>query len=58
MNDLIQLGVTPDGFEIVPERAVLSIVDVQYSEKTDRRWPNNFLYVSVNTERGYGALKW
>ncbi|GGR08875.1 Imm1 family immunity protein [Streptomyces pilosus] len=58
MNDLIQRGVTHDGFEIVPERAVLSIVEGRYPEETDQRWPSNYLYVSVNTERGYGALKW
>ncbi|WP_405769589.1 Imm1 family immunity protein [Actinacidiphila glaucinigra] len=58
MSDLLQKGVTSDGFEIVPERAVISIVKGQYPEETDERWPSNYLYVSVNTKSGYGALKW
>ncbi|GBQ03990.1 hypothetical protein SSP531S_54800 [Streptomyces spongiicola] len=58
MNDLIQKGETPDGFEIVPERAVVSIVKGKCSEETDERWATNYLYVSVNTRSGYGALKW
>ncbi|MFJ3159686.1 Imm1 family immunity protein [Streptomyces kanasensis] len=58
MNDLTQRGETPDGFEIVPERAVVSIVEGKYPEETDERWASNYLYVSVNTEKGYGALKW
>ncbi|WP_078492724.1 Imm1 family immunity protein [Streptomyces griseorubens] len=58
MNDLTQRGTTRDGFEIVPERAVVSIVPGKYPEETDERWPSNYLYVSVNTKNGYGALKW
>lgn len=58
MSDLIQAGRTLDGFEIIPERAVLSIVKGKYPEETDERWPSNYLYVSVNTQKGYGALKW
>ncbi|MFE2039696.1 Imm1 family immunity protein [Streptomyces sp. NPDC059477] len=58
MNDLIQSGRTPDGFEIIPERADVSIVPGKYPEETDERWPSNYLYVSVNTRSGYGALKW
>jgi hypothetical protein len=58
MNDLIQKGETPDGFEIVPEMAVVSIVDGKYPEETDEKWASNYLYVSVNTRNGYGALKW
>jgi hypothetical protein len=58
MGDLIQAGKTPDGCDIIPERAVLSIVKGKYPEETDERWPNNYLYVSVNTAEGYGALKW
>ncbi|MFI1727661.1 Imm1 family immunity protein [Streptomyces acidicola] len=58
MSNLIQEGTTPDGFEIVPERAVISIVKGKYPEETDERWPSNFLYVSVNTKNGHGALKW
>jgi hypothetical protein len=58
MNDLIQGGETPDGFDIVPEQAVVSIVKGKYPEETDERWASNYLYVSVNTRSGYGALKW
>ncbi|MFS8365052.1 Imm1 family immunity protein [Streptomyces sp. CWNU-52H] len=58
MSDLIQEGRNPDGFEIIPEMAVLSIVKGKYPEESDERWPNNYLYVSVNTQNGYGALKW
>ncbi|MFF2540847.1 Imm1 family immunity protein [Streptomyces cyaneofuscatus] len=58
MGELIQAGRTSDGFEIIPERAALSIVKGKYPEETDERWPNNFLYVSLNTRNGYGALKW
>ncbi|MFE3329823.1 Imm1 family immunity protein [Streptomyces sp. NPDC059176] len=58
MNDLIQKGETRDGFEIVPERAVVSIVKGKYPEETDEQWATNYLYVSVNTRNGYGALKW
>ncbi|MFF1417332.1 Imm1 family immunity protein [Streptomyces sp. NPDC058280] len=58
MSDLIQKGRTPDGFEIIPERAVVSIVKGKYPEEADERWPSNYLYVSVNTRDGYGALKW
>ncbi|MER6853987.1 Imm1 family immunity protein [Streptomyces flaveolus] len=58
MGDLIQAGTTPDGFEILPERAVVSIVKGKYPEETDDRWPSNYLYVSINTRNGYGALKW
>jgi hypothetical protein len=58
MGDLIQAGRTSDGFEIIPERAVVSIVKGKYPEETSERWPNNYLYVSVNTRNGYGALKW
>ncbi|CAC36723.1 Imm1 family immunity protein [Streptomyces sp. NRRL_B-16638] len=58
MSDLIQAGETPDGFEIIPERAVLSVVEGKYPEETDERWPSNYLYISLNTTEGYGALKW
>ncbi|MBQ0853639.1 hypothetical protein J8N05_36360 [Streptomyces sp. BH-SS-21] len=58
MGGLIQEGRTPDGFEIIPERAVISIVQGKYPEETIEGWPNNYLYVSVNTRNEYGALKW
>ncbi|WP_338672182.1 Imm1 family immunity protein [Streptomyces sp. SCSIO 30461] len=58
MSDLVQKGETDDGFEIVPERAVVSIAKGKYPEETDERWATNYLYVSVNTRNGYGALKW
>ncbi|MFK0121649.1 Imm1 family immunity protein [Streptomyces sp. NPDC090994] len=58
MNELIQEGKTPDGFEILPERAVVSIVEGRFPEETSERWPSNYLYVSVNVKNGYGALKW
>ncbi|WP_328969092.1 Imm1 family immunity protein [Streptomyces sp. NBC_00239] len=58
MNDLPQGSTTPDGFAVMPEKAVVSIVKGKYPEETDERWARNFLYVSVNTGNGYGALKW
>ncbi|MET9881324.1 Imm1 family immunity protein [Actinacidiphila glaucinigra] len=58
MNNLLQRGTTSDGFTIIPERAVISIVEGRYPEETDERWSNNLLYVSVNIKHGYGALKW
>ncbi|MFJ8604312.1 Imm1 family immunity protein [Streptomyces shenzhenensis] len=58
MNDLIQRGQTADGFEVVPELAVVNIVKGKYPEERDERWPNNYLYVSVDIHNGYGALKW
>ncbi|MFB7501557.1 Imm1 family immunity protein [Streptomyces sp. NPDC056161] len=58
MHDLIQEGRTPDGFEIMPEKAVVSIIKGKYPEESDERWASNYLYVSVNTKNGYGALKW
>ncbi|MGW7401748.1 Imm1 family immunity protein [Streptomyces cyaneofuscatus] len=58
MSGLIQAGRTLEGFEVVPERAVLSIVKGKYPEEIDERWPSNYLYVSLNIQNGYGALKW
>ncbi|MET9564079.1 Imm1 family immunity protein [Streptomyces tauricus] len=58
MSELIQEGRTPDGFEIIPEMAVLSIVKGKYPEESNERWPNNYMYVSVNNRHAYGALKW
>ncbi|MCJ0875840.1 Imm1 family immunity protein [Streptomyces sp. AP-93] len=58
MNDLPQGSTTPDGFAIMPEKAVVSIVEGEYPEETSVRWPRNYLYVTVNTQNGYGALKW
>ncbi|MFJ7159222.1 Imm1 family immunity protein [Streptomyces sp. NPDC101118] len=58
MEDLPQGSTTPDGFAIMPEKAVVSIVKGKYPEETDERWASNCLYVSVNTGTGYGALRW
>ncbi|RCH59716.1 hypothetical protein DT019_38040 [Streptomyces sp. SDr-06] len=58
MNDLPQGSTTPDGYAIMPEKAVVSIVKGKYPEETDERWARNFLYVTVNTRNGYGALRW
>ncbi|MFI8100479.1 hypothetical protein [Streptomyces sp. NPDC086023] len=58
MEDLPQGSATPDGFSIIPEKAVVSIVKGKYPEETDERWESNCLYVSVNTKTGYGALRW
>ncbi|WP_432087344.1 Imm1 family immunity protein [Streptomyces sp. bgisy095] len=58
ITGLQQGGRTPDGFAIMPERAVVSIVAGKYPEETDERWADNCLYVTVNTRNGYGALKW
>ncbi|MFI8105365.1 Imm1 family immunity protein [Streptomyces sp. NPDC086023] len=58
ITGLQQGSQTPDGFAIMPERAVVSIVPGKYPEETDERWANNCLYVTVNTRNGYGALKW
>ncbi|MFI0242928.1 Imm1 family immunity protein [Streptomyces sp. NPDC016845] len=58
MNDLVQGGRTSDGFETLPEYATVCIVEGKYPEETDERWPSNYLHVSVNTENGFGALRW
>ncbi|MER7141366.1 Imm1 family immunity protein [Streptomyces sp. NPDC006682] len=52
MNDLQQAGRTADGFEIMPERAVVCIME------EGEKWPTNYLYVTVNKSNGYGALRW
>ncbi|MFJ8601359.1 Imm1 family immunity protein [Streptomyces shenzhenensis] len=52
INDLRQSGRTADGFEIMPERAVVCIM------QEDEKWPSNHLYVTVNKSNGYGALRW
>ncbi|GAA3087367.1 Imm1 family immunity protein [Streptomyces roseofulvus] len=58
MNDLIQGGITPDGFQVMPEYATVCIVEGEYPEETAERWPSNYLHVAVNTSNGYGALRW
>lgn len=58
VNNTRQRSVTSNGFEIVPERVDFSIVKGKYPEETDERWPTNYLYVSVNSKNGYGALRW
>ncbi|MFE1963257.1 Imm1 family immunity protein [Streptomyces sp. NPDC059479] len=58
INNLAQRVIDPSGYETVPERAVLCIVGDDYPERTNNRHANNCLYVSVNTQDEYGALKW
>ncbi|MEV6204778.1 Imm1 family immunity protein [Streptomyces sp. NPDC051771] len=58
MRDLIQGGISSDGFEQMPEYATICIVDDQYPEETNQQWPSNYLHVTVNTGNGYGALRW
>ncbi|MFD7895522.1 Imm1 family immunity protein [Streptomyces sp. NPDC059743] len=58
INNLAQRVIDPSGYETVPERAVLCIVGDDYPERTNNRHANNCLYVSVNTQGEYGALKW
>ncbi|MFK0145324.1 Imm1 family immunity protein [Streptomyces griseus] len=58
MSDLLQGGRTPEGFEIVPEHATVTIVEDGYPERAEKLWPASYLHVSVNTSNGYGALRW
>ncbi|PZT75714.1 MULTISPECIES: Imm1 family immunity protein [unclassified Streptomyces] len=51
-------SLTEEGFEVVPDRFDFSIVGGVYPDETNERWPNNYLYVSVNSKIGYGALRW
>ncbi|MER5737318.1 Imm1 family immunity protein [Streptomyces sp. NPDC002262] len=58
MCDLVQGGITSDGFEQMPEYATICIVGDRYPEEINQRWPSNYLHVTVNTGNGYGALRW
>ncbi|MFE2758689.1 Imm1 family immunity protein [Streptomyces halstedii] len=58
MGDLIQGGKTPEGFEIMPEYATVTVVEDGYPERAERLWPSSYLHVSVNTSNEYGALRW
>ncbi|WP_306324807.1 Imm1 family immunity protein [Streptomyces venezuelae] len=58
INTLAQRVVDPSGYETVPERAVVCIVEDDHPEKSTRWHADNCMYVSVDIESGYGALKW
>ncbi|TRV73339.1 hypothetical protein FKN01_27655 [Streptomyces sp. 130] len=58
MTDLAQRQIDPSGYETVPERAVLCIVEDDHEERSNRWSADNCLYVSVDIESGYGALRW
>lgn len=58
MTGLNQGGRTADGFETPPEFGTLAIVEGEYPQETNERWPISYLQVSVNTSNQYGALTW
>ncbi|MHB9859482.1 hypothetical protein [Streptomyces sp. YIM S03343] len=58
MENLEQRVADPSGYETLPERASVCIVEGKYPEETDERQADNCLYVSINTHEGYGALRW
>ncbi|MFJ3547291.1 Imm1 family immunity protein [Streptomyces rubiginosohelvolus] len=58
MSDLLQGGRTPEGFEIMPEHATVTVIEDGHSGRVEGMWPSSYLHVSVNTSNGYGALRW
>ncbi|MFB7031456.1 MULTISPECIES: Imm1 family immunity protein [unclassified Streptomyces] len=58
VSSLAQRVIDPSGYETIPERAVVCIVDEDHPEKINRWHADNCMYVSVDIQSGYGALKW